>query len=170
MYKIKYLITCILCFSLLPSCIEDASDEEIAEMEEFQGEDPFIIEALDLVNTLRANPFRCGNETFQAVPSLKWSNALAAAALRHAQDMSNNNFFAHQGSDGSKIGIRVKETGYEWQAVAENIAKGQRSLTEVMEGWQSSSGHCKNIMGNAYTEMGLARVENIWVQVFAKKR
>jgi uncharacterized protein YkwD len=57
-------------------------------------------------------------------------------------------------------------TGFSY---GENIAFGQRSEREVMQGWLSSPGHCKNIMSKTFKEMGVSRVGDYWTQVFATK-
>jgi uncharacterized protein YkwD len=132
---------------------------------------------LKLVNAARSQPRKCGRTAFNAVPPLKRSAMLNQAALLHAQDMSNKNFFEHRGSDGSKVADRVSRVGYQWQTVAENIAIGAEDAESVVRGWLNSPGHCANIMGAQYTEMGVAYVANrnsdagiYWTQVFAKPR
>ena len=42
------------------------------------------------------------------------------------------------------------------QAVAENIAMGQRSGDDVVRTWMSSSGHRANILNAGYTRLGVA--------------
>jgi uncharacterized protein YkwD len=68
---------------------------------------------------------------------------------------------------------RLTAVAYRWQAFAENVAFGQRTAAEVVNGWMQSSGHRANIMNATYTEMGAgyARDPNgrsYWVQVFGK--
>ncbi len=56
--------------------------------------------------------------------------------------------------------------GYGFCFAAENIAKGQTSLKEVMQSWANSSGHRKNMAHRKVTEFALARANgNIWVMV-----
>jgi uncharacterized protein YkwD len=134
-------------------------------------------DVLKLVNAARSQPRKCGRTDFNAVPPLKQSAMLNQAALLHAQDMSNKNFFEHRGSDGSKVADRVSRVDYAWLTVAENIAIGAEDAESVVRGWLNSPGHCTNIMGAQYTEMGVAYVANrnsdagiYWTQVFAKSR
>ncbi|WP_323766767.1 CAP domain-containing protein [Marinovum sp.] len=116
--------------------------------------------ALDTVNRLRRQSGR---------RALRWSPVLTAVAQAHADDMARNGFFSHSGSDGSSISDRVSRGGYGWCAVAENIAKGQRSLDEVMRSWQGSPGHRRNMLSSNMTELGVARGGgNTWVMVLAK--
>jgi uncharacterized protein YkwD len=101
-------------------------------------------------------------------PALGYSTVLEAAARAHAQDMARKGFFDHRGSDGSDIGARVRRQGYGWCFVAENIAKGQWSLTEVMNDWIASPGHRRNLLDTRAREFALVEAgERIWVMVLA---
>lgn len=55
--------------------------------------------------------------------------------------------------------------------LAENIAKGQKTPTDVMNAWNKSSGHHDNIISRKYTRLGVGiHNENgtmYWVQIFA---
>jgi uncharacterized protein YkwD len=111
---------------------------------------------LELVNEARAQRRKCGSRWFAAAPPLRLSPLLSRAALAHAKDMSANKLFEHRGSDGSKPSERATRAGYKWAAIAENIAEGAASADEVVQDWLESPGHCANIMGAQYREMGLA--------------
>lgn len=117
-----------------------------------------MIKLLELVNQERksngANP-------------LTMDVKLVEAADTHAEDMYDNRFLSHTGSDGSSVGQRVRRKEYQWTRVAENIAQGQRTITEVHNSWMNSSGHRRNILNGNYTQIGLARRGYYWVQVFA---
>lgn len=115
-------------------------------------------DVLDLVNQRRAN---------NGLLPLSLNNALNDAALRHANDMTANNFFDHTGSDCSTPAQRISDAGYLWSRAGENIASGFTSPSAVVDAWWASPGHKANILGD-YTHMGLARVGNIWVQTFGK--
>lgn len=130
---------------------------------------------LELVNEARSKPRKCGRASFKPAPPLQLSALLSRAASIHNQDMSTKNFFEHQGSDGSKVGDRTSRVGYQWRAVAENIAIGPTTAEVVVNGWLDSPGHCSNIMDTQYTEMGIAYLVNrksdagiYWTQVFAR--
>lgn len=132
---------------------------------------------LTLVNAARSKPRRCGNKSHEAAPPLALSAVLTRAALKHAQDMASHSHFEHTGTDGSTPAQRVEKVGYLWLTVAENIAAGARTADEVVEGWLNSPGHCTNLMGPMYTQMGIAyAVEEkstagiYWAQEFARPR
>ena len=116
--------------------------------------------ALDWVNGFRRIKRRA---------PLTWSPLLERVAQAHADDMAQNGFFSHDGSDGSDIATRLDRAGYGWCAAAENIAKGHGSVAEVLEGWRASPGHRRNMLNREVTEMGLARGEgNLWVMVLGR--
>ncbi|MDI3521718.1 MAG: hypothetical protein PWR04_1706 [Anaerophaga sp.] len=126
-------------------------------------------EMLQLVNDARMTRRLCGGKRHEAVPPLKWNGKLAKAAQKHADDMADNDFFDHTGSDKSTVVMRIEREDYLWMAVGENVAMGPRSVEEAVEGWLESPGHCSNIMNGEFTEMGaaLSRDGKYWVQVFA---
>jgi uncharacterized protein YkwD len=104
------------------------------------------------------------------VAPVSWNADLEEAALRHAYDMQDNDFFDHTGSDGSDVSDRVSDTGYTWQTVGENIAWGYRNISSVFSGWKDSPGHCRNMMNANFSQMGSARIGDYWVQDFARPR
>lgn len=99
---------------------------------------------------------------------------LAAAAQVHADDMSQNGFFSHVGSDGSTVAERVAAQGYRYRIVAENLAVGHQSEAHVMEGWTNSPGHHQNDINPAFEEFGLSRADGggrpYWALVLATER
>lgn len=135
---------------------------------------------LDAVNAARAQTRECGSKgTYPAVSSLTWSCELEAASLGHSQDMGNNDFFSHTGSDGNTSGYRATAAGYIWSRVGENIAAGipYTSVSAVVQGWVNSPGHCVNLMGSKYTQLGAAKFTNVssvynvyWTQMFGTPR
>jgi uncharacterized protein YkwD len=128
---------------------------------------------LALVNEARSRPRKCGSRKFAAVAPLRLSPILSRAALAHAKDMSAHKLFEHRGSDGSRPADRATRAGYDWLAVGENIAEGATDADVVVQGWLDSPGHCVNIMGPQYQEMGVAyhtdfarKGEIYWAQTF----
>lgn len=132
---------------------------------------------LDRVNESRSQPRQCGDQHFDAAEPLAWNCKLEDAALAHTKDMVELEFFSHRGPEGVRTGERVNDRGYRWWAVGENIAGGQSSVDQVVDGWLSSPDHCANIMSAEFTEMGAARIEvpgsqysPLWTQVLARPR
>ncbi|HEU4652912.1 MAG TPA: CAP domain-containing protein [Steroidobacteraceae bacterium] len=145
--------------------------------EPMQSVDAIRRRALELVNQARAKPRKCGATAFGPAPALQSSALLDQAAQIHANDMAAHNFFAHEGSDGSRPSDRITRVGYKWRAVAENIAAGFREIDPVVAGWIQSPGHCANLMNPVYTQMGIAFALNpksesgvYWSQTFGRPR
>jgi uncharacterized protein YkwD len=124
---------------------------------------------LQLVNDVRSKGCTCGTTVMPAVSSLVWNDQLAKAAYDHSVDMKANNYFSHTGLDGSDPGQRITAAGYIWTSYGENIANGYTSEQAVINGWLGSEGHCKNIMGAGYKDMGVGRDGNYWTQAFGSK-
>lgn len=99
---------------------------------------------------------------------------LDAAAQGHADWMAANEKLSHQGASGSSAADRVTAAGYRWQGVAENIAAGQRTETEVVDAWFKSPGHRKNMQCNyRHTGVGVAQGPGgilYWATVFGTPR
>lgn len=110
---------------------------------------PFEQEVLNLVNQERASA---------GCAPLSANDKLVTAARGHSDDMAQNDFFSHTGSDGSSAGDRISREGYSWSRWGENIAAGYTSPASVMNGWMNSSGHRANILNCAYTEIGIGYI------------
>lgn len=108
------------------------------------------------INAERAAGATCGSRFNGPAPALQWNTALTNAASLHSQDMANNGFFSHTGSNGSNAGQRITAQGYQWSTWGENIAAGQPSVTSVMDAWMNSAGHCENIMNPYMQDVGVA--------------
>ena len=109
------------------------------------------------------------------VQPLSYDTRLGAAARRHANDMHANDFFEHQGSDGSTVGTRVSDEGYSYWSVGENIAWGHSNEAAVLQGWQeSTTGHRENNENSQFEHFGLAKAgdssNRYWVLVLADPR
>jgi uncharacterized protein YkwD len=73
--------------------------------------------------------------------------------------------------DDKKPADRVKDAGYKYAAVGENVAWNQKNPAQVVEAWMNSEGHRANILKKEYEEIGVAVAKNAkgepyWVQVF----
>ena len=102
---------------------------------------------------------------------------LANTAQDHSDDMADNDFFSHTGVNGSKLGDRVKKSGYQYSTAGENIAAGQTTAEQVVEAWMNSPGHRANILNSKFTEIGVGytflendtgsvNYNHYWTQVF----
>ncbi|MCK7558624.1 CAP domain-containing protein [Chitinophaga sedimenti] len=59
-----------------------------------------------LVNEVRSKGCNCGGTQMPAVGRVTWNDLLEFAAVSHAKDMSDNNYFDHKGKNGSTPGAR----------------------------------------------------------------
>ena len=112
---------------------------------------------LQHVNAARARGAVCGGQRFAGAQPVQWSGQLYEAASGHSQDMADNNYFDHADRRGRHAENRVDAVGYKWRSAGENIAAGQSfTAGNVVAGWLASSGHCRNIMDPAFTEVAVA--------------
>lgn len=124
---------------------------------------------LKLVNDTRSAGCNCGSTKMPPVAALTWNANLAAAAIYQSKYMASIKSMVHTSANGETVGARVTATGYSWTAVGENIAAGQTVETQVFNDWITSESHCKNIMSPSFKEMGAAKTDIYWVQVFGLK-
>ena len=88
------------------------------------------------------------------------SQKITQAALRHSNNMADNNFFNHTGSDGTRAGNRLDEACYNWQAYGEIIAAGYGSPIGVVAAWMDSPGHKGIILDPGLADFGAGYVYN----------
>jgi uncharacterized protein YkwD len=111
--------------------------------------------ALDLVNQSRAE---------KKLPPLKLETKLSLAAQRHAEDMYQRNYFAHNSPEGKTPAARFQAAGgSEWLLTAENISMcGPGCKTPLQDylirqhhrNWMNSPGHRSNILREGLDSFG----------------
>jgi uncharacterized protein YkwD len=91
------------------------------------------------------------------LPSLRFSTSMAKVAQAHARDMALRDYFAHDTPEGLSPFQRLDLANASGQgrAAAENIARGQESVSAIMQSWLSSSGHRANILNPRYDTLGI---------------
>lgn len=119
-------------------------------------------EVTDLTNRERA---RAG------LAPLATDALLTSAAQAHSTDMVVRAFYSHTGPDGSQPWDRAAAAGSTRRMIGENIACGQRSPAEVVEGWMNSPGHRANILKREFTHIGIGfagggKAGTYWTQLF----
>ncbi|KUF18360.1 CAP domain-containing protein [Streptomyces silvensis] len=112
-----------------------------------------------------------GHRTAAGLRPLAPDARLAAAAQAHSADMVARGFYSHTAPDGSEPWHRAAAAGSTQRTVGENIACGQRSAAEVVQGWMDSPGHRANILKPAFTHLGVGfagggRAGTYWTQLF----
>ncbi len=89
--------------------------------------------------------------------TLQMLNIASIEATRHCTNMANHRVaFGHDGFE-ARVAAIARSLGTV-SAAAENVADGQLTAKQVVDGWLHSPGHKKNIEGNyALTGIGIAR-------------
>lgn len=141
----------------------DTSEQDTPETEK-PGDgaqtDELAVQVLELVNEERQKA---------GLGKLALDAEASEAARVRAEEIST--LFSHVRPDGSSFSTALEEAGADFRFSGENIAYGQRSAGEVMEGWMNSSGHRANILGRNYENIGIGCYRDAsgtlyWVQLF----
>jgi hypothetical protein len=103
---------------------------------------------------------------------LKPSEKLFIAARAHSANQAKQKTMSHV-LDGKSVESRVKEAGYDYFKVGENVALNQPDAESVLKSWMDSPGHRENILTPAFTEIGVGVVkddsgEPYYTQVFGR--
>lgn len=108
------------------------------------------------------------------VSPLTINDELTLAAEDYACTLASEDFFAHvHPVTGEGPADRASDAGYVFFAVGENLAAGQRSAAEAVEGWMNSEDHRRNLLSPEWTETGIGvrgggTYGVYWVQEFGK--
>jgi uncharacterized protein YkwD len=78
------------------------------------------------------------------------------AATNYARAMGERDRIAH--GIGGRLPGRMAAVGYDWGAVAENLAAGYTTLDDAMTGWKNSAEHRRNLLSPNVTAIGIAAV------------
>ena len=87
---------------------------------------------------------------------LLMSRDLVTSAKQHSDDMAENDFVSHIGSDRSSPFDRMERVGYGDGFRGENIAAGMREELDVVLSWMCSPAHRENVMSDDFVEAGIA--------------
>lgn len=117
-------------------------------------------EVLKLVNEERAKA---------GLSALTTNTTLQKAANKRAEEIVSS--FSHTRPDGKSTFTVLDEYKISYRAAGENIAYGQSTASEVMNGWMNSSGHRANILGSQFGKVGIGiyKASNgvyYWTQLF----
>ncbi|QKY70140.1 hypothetical protein Len3610_11555 [Lentibacillus sp. CBA3610] len=108
---------------------------------------------------------------------LEMDNRLSSLARKKSQDMADNNYFSHTSPTYGSPFDMMEQFDFTFRLAGENIAAGQRSPEQVVEGWMNSEGHRENILKEGFTHIGVGYVEadglkygTYWTQMFMTPR
>lgn len=94
--------------------------------------------------------------TKNSLPPLSKSDTLGQAAGLKAEDMIAKNYFAHYAADGTTPWDFFKKVGYQYTYAGENLGMGFSDAESLVAAWMNSPKHRKNILNQAYREIGIA--------------
>ena len=122
--------------------------------------DAFADQVVSLVNQERAKA---------GLSPLTVNRSVVNAAQTRAKEITSS--FSHTRPDGKSFSTALTEAGVNYRGSGENIAYGQKSPEEVMNGWMNSSGHRANILNASFTQIGVGHYRSAagvdyWTQLF----
>jgi uncharacterized protein YkwD len=95
-----------------------------------------------------------------------------------AQDMFTRRYYSHDTPEGKSAMERIQALGYRARYAGENIARGQYSVDEVMDGWMESKTHREHLLSPVFDDVGFGLAfgknpggyEILWVQNFGRPK
>ena len=132
----------------------------------------FLGRVVELTNEVRRQ---------NGLQDLTVNSQLQQAAQVHSENMASQDFFGHNGLDGTLPWDRGLAADYDYRFYGENIAAGQQTPEEVVQGWVNSPSHLANILNPADTEIGVGYLflandrgdvnfNHYWAQEFGTRR
>lgn len=90
--------------------------------------------------------------------TLTVNQLLTKAAILKAEAILKNNAFSHT-INNEKFSGWIKQAGYNYSYAGENLAIDFVSSEGVVEAWNNSTAHKKNLLSPYYQEIGVAAIE-----------
>lgn len=141
--------------------IETPDSEDNEDNEEASSDyNTYVLRVVELVNEARAEA--------GLKPVTLQADVTAAAQVRARETVT---LFSHTRPNGTSCFTALDEAGVSYRGAGENIAWGQKTPEEVMNGWMNSAGHRANILNPSFTTIGVGFYQNesginYWTQLF----
>lgn len=123
------------------------------------SKEEYTREVLRLTNIERKN---------QGLSELKTNLALTTASKKRSTELVK--LFEHERPNGKNIFTVLDEYGIRYTTAGENIAYGQTTPEDVVDGWMNSQGHRENILNGDFNKMGVGVYHYngiiYWTQLF----
>ncbi|MFC7319552.1 CAP domain-containing protein [Halobacillus campisalis] len=157
-------------FEQLDKDEREVNEDEQSSPDSLDSQDPseFEEKVVELVNEERAK---------EGLEPLEMFDRLSDLARLKSQDMADNDYFDHTSPTYGSPFDMMNQYDFSYWSAGENIAAGQRSPEQVVEGWMNSPGHRENIMKEDFTHIGVGYVEEsgdrygtYWTQHFMTPR
>lgn len=116
--------------------------------------------------------------TSRGLAPLRRQPRLDDAAQAHARDMFARRYYSHDTPESKSAMDRMQAAGYRARYAGENIARGQYSVEEVMDGWMESKTHRDHLLSPVFDDVGFGLAfgknpgghEILWVQNFGRPK
>lgn len=90
------------------------------------------------------------------IAKLNLNPILSSAASKKADNMFEEDYWAHFGPNGESPWVFIREEGYEYIYAGENLAKNFKSNQDLHTAWMNSEAHKKNILDPRFNEIGIS--------------
>lgn len=125
-----------------------------------------------IVESYATNVITLVNEerTSHGLDKLKTDVQLSKAAQARAEELYKSGELEYDRPNGSKLYTILDDYSIDkYYNVDQNLAKGQKSPSEVMKAWMSIEGKRASILRPENTHIGVGYSHGYWVQLFIKK-
>lgn len=144
------LVVAALLPALLASCAGGISGALGDMLEQPEAARPGTVDAeaaVRLISQYRAD---------RGLKPLKLDPTLMKLAAEHAQRMASMDRMSHSLPGEGGFAQRIAAGGFRASMAAENVAAGQKTLSQVFEAWRKSPGHNANMLLTNVSLMGIA--------------
>ncbi len=108
-----------------------------------------------------------GHRTKAGLRPVSSVRPLVDAASAQCAIMIAHGRIGHSFGPGTSFGERMRRAGIGPGYQAENVARGQRSVADVMQAWMNSRGHRRNMLDPKMSAFGIAFKNGYWALVLA---
>ena len=105
----------------------------------------------------------------ESLPPLTINFLLEGSAQLKADNMVEENYWAHIAPNGDKPWILFREMGYYYTGAGENLARGFETAEKVVKAWFNSPKHKELMLDPKYKEIGVGQARNMIVAHFGVK-
>lgn len=93
------------------------------------------------------------------VPPLESNDQLTQAAVAKAQDMLQDQYWAHIAPDGTEPWAFIEAAGYRYSTAGENLGRDFTQTESLIQAWLASPTHRDNLLHPKYSDIGVAVVD-----------
>lgn len=86
---------------------------------------------------------------------------LNLSAQNKAEDMANNNYFAHS-IDNKSLSTWLQGVGYKYEVAGENLAVGFSTAQDILTAWEKSPTHYANLIDPDFKDLGIGLAGGVY--------